>query len=862
MEIITFKQRNTEPDMEPIVCGEEDGYRTRNIDVPAILLAMALTAAVLSVIYFLFDLYPFGSLTLAWGDMKQQTVPLLLEFKDILEGRADMLLNMQNAGGMSFWGVFFFFLSSPLSFLVLFIEKTEIFYLVNLLVLIKLLLSAGSSAIFFSSEYSEGSHRSITVSLAVSYALCGYGLLYYQNLLWLDLMYLFPLTMYGLRKIMDRGAAGLFCACITMTLVFSYYLSYMVLLAILLICGAYCLNCKGERARELACKVGLSVLLAVGLTAVIWLPSLMQYFQSARVQGILDGLKNSGFFAPILSTLPIIYCTGSLVSISAVELDKERRFLPISFLLLSIPIFIEPINKLWHMGSYQAFPARYGYITVFLGLWLVLEGCKGQKDRNLEPDSPILLMVLLLTVTCGLIMLRFYFEELSSYVLELWVSWESSLYLLPFLILSGIGFFLFFKAYRGSSGRTGAWGLPILLLVLCQGIFFGSIYMGGAANQPQRQLRYLEQGETGDSQLYRVKSGDSNIEVNLTGARGHSTLNHYTSLTDGKYYSAMKKLGYSGYWMEISSYGGTAVSDLILSNRYAALEYGSLAQLNSSSIGVIAPKLPEKLEGEDRLAINEELYRALTGKTGFNFYEAEKLGDRLLFEIYIGRPEIVYLDVFDGVSNKVYESIFDSVSISINGEPFIDSYPTQKNNGILNLGLYESQKLNIELHMKKNISLDRIALAGLKESKLAELEADLSYADAVQQDNGLIFEADGGEEDFLFISVALEGELDIRLDGWRTEYHRVMDCFYQLRLHKGENQVTVSYLPSGFRAGLILSCVFLCLLILAFLFRNSIPGLLLGRAVYFVAHPALMLISAAAFVLVYILPVVICLLPS
>ena len=37
-----------------------------------------------------------------------------------------------------------------------------------------------------------------TVLLGISYALCGYGLLFFQNLVWLDAMALFPLLMLAL----------------------------------------------------------------------------------------------------------------------------------------------------------------------------------------------------------------------------------------------------------------------------------------------------------------------------------------------------------------------------------------------------------------------------------------------------------------------------------------------------------------------------------------------------------------------------------------------------------------------------------------------------------------------------------------
>ena len=66
----------------------------------------------LSAVFISYELFPFGNNTLSWCDMDQQVIPLLMDFKDILEGKSSFFLNLQNAGGMNFWGVFLFFLQS------------------------------------------------------------------------------------------------------------------------------------------------------------------------------------------------------------------------------------------------------------------------------------------------------------------------------------------------------------------------------------------------------------------------------------------------------------------------------------------------------------------------------------------------------------------------------------------------------------------------------------------------------------------------------------------------------------------------------------------------------------------------------
>ena len=69
-----------------------------------------LTLAVMLYVFKNYNMYPFGQGSIAWCDMNQQGIPLLMDFKDMLSGKDNLFFSMNNAGGMSFWGVFCFFL--------------------------------------------------------------------------------------------------------------------------------------------------------------------------------------------------------------------------------------------------------------------------------------------------------------------------------------------------------------------------------------------------------------------------------------------------------------------------------------------------------------------------------------------------------------------------------------------------------------------------------------------------------------------------------------------------------------------------------------------------------------------------------
>ena len=81
--------------------------------------------------------------------MDQQFLPLLNEFLDMLAGKDGFLLSMLNGGGMNFWGVFFFFLCSPFTFLALLWERADMALFLNILVLCKLCAAALTASVFF-----------------------------------------------------------------------------------------------------------------------------------------------------------------------------------------------------------------------------------------------------------------------------------------------------------------------------------------------------------------------------------------------------------------------------------------------------------------------------------------------------------------------------------------------------------------------------------------------------------------------------------------------------------------------------------------------------------------------------------------
>lgn len=836
-----------------------------------LLISSCLTALVLCTVYLVYGLFPFGAQTLAWGDMKQQVIPLLLDFKDILTGKADMFLNLQNAGGMSFWGVFFFFLSSPFSFLVLLIEKSQIYLLVNILVLLKLVFCSASAAVFFASY--KKNNGFFVVVFSVSYAFCGFGLLYYQNALWLDLMCMFPLTMLSIHWLFAGKRIWPFSVCLTATIILCYYLSFMVFLALLLFIGIFCFFCTKDKQekRRISSAVVICVTAALGAAAAVWLPSFLQYCHSARTQDVLSGLIHSNLLTNLNTSIPILYCTPLLAAIPYLLRHASMTPLRVSllglFTLTMIPLFIDPVNKMWHIGSYQAFPARYGYITVFAGLWLAADLLSEKEPPRLRKAPLWRGLCFLFSAACfgcGIWLLAANFDKLTSYTHSLWFNADSTRYLLLFTLISSAAVSVLLPPILKDKPLKKTCAGLFLVLILFQSFVFSSVLIGSSANGANSETLLLENAETlQTNDLFRVKANTDRYSVNLIGAMGFPTLDHYTSLTDDNFYQTTKKLGYSAYWMETSSFGGTAISDLLLSNRYSIEKNGTILPTQAAyNIGIVTKTgaLPETFLAKNRLIIQNQLFQAVTGTDGIHFYapKKEETAETLTFRysIPVTKKETLYLDAFMRISNQLREKINDSMAVLVNGTEIRHSFPTQKDNGILSLGSFEQETVKVQINFTKKENAKYVSLGGLYQEDYELLSASLRGAASALGDHSVTFSVNAVLGESLFISIPYYKGMQVTVNGAKTPVQPVMNSFFEVPLQEGENEVCLSYLPQGLIAGIFISCATLLFILLLWVIRRSAFFHKIKIAAETVCCPLLAIVCAAAVLCVYIVPVV------
>lgn len=623
--------------------------------------------AVLTVFLLAFKangIYPFGKKTIAWCDLTQQGVPYWMNFKSVIEGDGDLFLNMYNAGGMNGWSLVRGLLFSPFSYIALFIERQSMMDVVTVLQIIKFAACSVTAMVFFK-VCCKKLNPSISVALSMMYSFCAYGLMYYQIITWPDAMCVAPLYFTGVYLLVTKYKITMFA--VSLYLVMNNFpFGFMTVLATLMFMGYYFVT--NGRDKEHNNKVAFcfvaGAFIGALLSAFTWLVFFNTYGASSRGVNISDNIKAKGLLTSKNTVYPLLMSTA-FVSVAVLSLKGKLRnpihkSLFFVFGMMLLPMFFEPINLMWHAGSYMAFPARYAYILTFVGLALAgillsdINFGQGELERTSFYNSRNATNKVVLNISAGALLsiIGFYvikvtfsivdkhIKKLDNYSTTLWGNDDSYTYTLIvfafFVILYAIGY-LFYKHRIISKQVFAAFLMAVLIFEATCAIKIYVVPPTSKVDSEDFRLYADLSDRIDDDDFYRVKNEKfldaaySISEANFPGAIGYNSMGHYSSLVSETYLYLAKALGYSSMWTKIESFGGTKFSDALMCVKYGidkkTIELGdgvyenSRYQINEKEyympLGLFtsADDISVDLMEVERIELQEMIYDALSGGT-------------------------------------------------------------------------------------------------------------------------------------------------------------------------------------------------------------------------------------------------------
>lgn len=354
-------------------------------------LAFLVPFLVLAVLCIIRGIYPFGTRSFMAVDMYHQYAPFLTEFAGQLKGGGSLSYTWNLGLGTDMVSLMAYYLSSPVNWLVYFCPVSHVIEFMTLLILMKTGLCGWSFAFYLRRHYSDKGYRPFLFS--VFYALSGFMCAYSWNIMWLDTVWLTPLVILGLERLVRQGKPMLYTITLAVSILSNYYISILLCVFLVLYFAVLFLEQKGHRIAAVF-RFGWYSLLAGGMGAVLILPEIAALSGSASGSGgfpekiewyfsAIEGLARACIgVKPVYTTdhWPNLYCGCGILLLLVLYVCNRRigwrrklpRLLLVVFFLVSFAN--NYLDFIWHGLHFPiGLPARQTFLYVFLLLILGYE---------------------------------------------------------------------------------------------------------------------------------------------------------------------------------------------------------------------------------------------------------------------------------------------------------------------------------------------------------------------------------------------------------------------------------------------------------------------------------------------------------
>lgn len=402
------------------------------------LLSFFLPAIILEIAFICQLIFPFGKWDILIIDLYHQYAPFISDLQERIRTFSGLLYSWSGGLGASYLPQFAYYLASPLNILTVFFPKD---YLSEAILFLTLLKVGLAGACF--NYYLKGIHHEqnlSTVAFSVLYALSGFVLAYFWNIMWMDSIYLLPLVILGLVKIV-RGESGVFyCITLAMVIITNFYMAFFICFFTLLYYPVCLFQYRNARPVKPLIKTsarfaGFS-LLAGGISAALLIPT---YFALKHTSAVDDLFPKTftHFFdyfdyitrhftlasPAIREGMPNLYC-GIVILIlvpayfflSSISLKEKLLHIGLAFVLI-MSFNINMLNFIWHGFHYpNQLPHRFSFVYIFLILSIGYKGLRGLGEFTRKQIGAFCAAVLILIV------LSQKFEDISFEVYSLYAS--------------------------------------------------------------------------------------------------------------------------------------------------------------------------------------------------------------------------------------------------------------------------------------------------------------------------------------------------------------------------------------------------------------------------------------------------------
>ena len=355
--------------------------------------------------FFLAGMLFGGDYIIQRGDLLESHIPYIKMFcRQILQGES-IWYSPNISMGMNTSLVLAYYALSPFNILYFIFNKADD----NIITAIIILLKVGCAASFFQlfSKKVLKNDGFLSVFFSICYALCGFSVAYcFYHIMWFDGFLLLPVLCLAIVFAVERGNYIPLTLCYIYLIISQFYIGYISgVFSVLFLLGYLAFSFKrfgGKRCIRIILFSLLSVLLAILVSAIVWLPALMFLlnhrapdntgFDETTAITLIEVVNslfcnqyrdNYGSFSysytgiPVLLMIPF-YFTNRKIAV------KERVISGLVVLFLMICYLFPPMYQFMHaFDAPDFFWYRFSFLLSFVLCVISVRQAKYWKDINI-----------------------------------------------------------------------------------------------------------------------------------------------------------------------------------------------------------------------------------------------------------------------------------------------------------------------------------------------------------------------------------------------------------------------------------------------------------------------------------------------
>lgn len=600
MDTVTRKNEGTKKGMIPM----NEGIKAELLSEPKLEIkekrsyrflwaAFFLPLALMYLIYIGMEVWPFGECSVLVLDLNGQYVYYFEEFRRILHGEADLLYSWTRTLGGEFLGIFAYYLCSPFTLIAAILPAAWMTESLLIIILSKVGMCGVTMALYLT--HSRKANPYTATLFGTMYALCAYGVIQSMNTMWIDAMYLFPIVILGVERLIRDGKPVLYTLTLFALLMTNYYIGFMTcIFLVLYFFYAYATYKHFDVKSFLSAgaRFALYSLLAAAMAAVLLIPAYYGLtFGKTEFQNTnYEFLQRFDFLDFLVKFLPASYDTVRPEGLPVVYSGMlSLIFAPLYFLVRDIPkkqkvmaglllvclcmsMNASTVDIFWHgLSKPNWLNYRYSFMLCFFVIALAADAFAHFAADREGASAPKLSMQHVLTVGLVLFLAILLIQKQDyEFIDDIGCIWLSLAFLGAYLaILHPLG--------RGEWSTTAK---TVLLAAVALELFSSGLSNLVALDndvvfsnrQPYADFMaglrpIVEKVEALDDGLYRMEK-THHRKVNDNMALGIKGISHSSSDLNASVIKLLGEMGYASRSHWTKYLGETPVADSLIGIKY------------------------------------------------------------------------------------------------------------------------------------------------------------------------------------------------------------------------------------------------------------------------------------------------------